>query len=87
MPAKLNTTIKTIDIKEKNQTNRQILRDFCDYLQSMDTSENYQNGLFKVLIRYTEYMKEDAIFYEIQVKEQSIGIHGFKKENGQRRYI
>lgn len=45
LPAKLTTTIKNIDIKVTNQTNRQIIRDFYEYLQKIDTSKNYQNGL------------------------------------------
>ena len=48
LPAKLITTVKNIEIKVRNQTNRQIINDFYKYLQSIDTSENYQNGLLKV---------------------------------------
>ena len=42
MPAKLTTTIGNIEIKVTNPTNRQIVKDFYEYLQNIDTSENYQ---------------------------------------------
>jgi len=48
LPAKLTTTIRNIDIKVTNQTNRHLIREFHEYLQNIDTSENYQNGLLKV---------------------------------------
>ena len=70
MPAKLSTTIENIDLKVKNQVNRQIIKEFYEYLQNIDTSQNYQNGLLKVLIRYAEYVGEDAKFYQIQEKRQ-----------------
>ena len=66
MPAKLTTTIQNIDIKITNQTNRQIIKDFYEYLQKIDTSENYQNGLLKVLIRYAEHIGKNITFYQIQ---------------------
>jgi hypothetical protein len=72
LPAKLVTTVANIDIKVKNQTNRQIIREFYDYLQSIDTSENYQNGLLKVLIRYAEHLGEMITFYQIQDKQQIV---------------
>ena len=66
MPAKLTTTIRNIDIKVTNHTNRQIIREFHEYLQNIDTSENYQNGLLKVLIRYAEHLGNHTTFYQIQ---------------------
>ena len=66
MPAKLTTTIRNIEIKVTNQTNRQIIKDFYKYLQNIDTSENYQNGLLNVLIRYAEHIGKNITFYQIQ---------------------
>jgi len=66
LPAKLTTTVKNIDNKVINQTNRQIIKDFYEYLQHIDTSGNYQNGLLKVLIRYAEYMGDNKTFYQFQ---------------------
>jgi hypothetical protein len=81
LPAKLTTTVKNIEIKVKNQTNRQIINDFYEYLQNIDTSENYQNGLLKVLIRYAEHIGKNTTFYQIQEKEQILGFLDLKKKS------
>jgi hypothetical protein len=52
MPAKLTTTIKNIGKKVQNNINRDLITEFYDYLASIDTSETYQNGLLKVIIRF-----------------------------------
>jgi hypothetical protein len=70
LPAKLTTTIQNIDVKIANQVNRQLINEFYEYLKNIDTSENYQNGLLKVLVRYAEYVGEKTTFYQIQEKEQ-----------------
>lgn len=80
MPAKLTTTIRNIDIKVTNQTNRQIIREFYEYLQNIDTSENYQNGLLKVLIRYAEHLGNHTTFYQIQEKEQILDFLDSKRK-------
>ena len=72
MPAKLSTTVGNIDTKVKNQVNRELIKEFYIYLKNLDTSENYQNGLLKVIIRYAEYLSPDLTFYQIQDKEQII---------------
>jgi integrase/recombinase XerD len=71
MPAKLTTTITNIEKKVKNQVNRKLIEEFFHYLTSaIDTSENYQNGLLKVLIRYAEHLGPEVTFYQIQEKQQ-----------------
>ncbi len=80
MPAKLTTTVKNIDIKVANQINRQIIKDFYEYLQNIDTSENYQNGLLKVLIRYAEYIGKNTTFYQIQEKGQILDFLDSKRK-------
>jgi len=72
LPAKLSTTVGNIDTKVKNQANRELIKEFYIYLKNLDTSENYQNGLLKVIIRYAEYLGIDITFYQIQDKEQTI---------------
>ena len=72
MPAKLDTTIKNIDIKVENETNRQLIREFYEYLTSIDTSDNYQNGLIKVLIRFAEYLGKNTTFYQLKDKKNTI---------------
>lgn len=37
----------------------EILLEFYDYLKNIDTSESYQNGLLKVITRYTEHLGKD----------------------------
>ena len=54
MPAKLDTTIKNIEIKVENETNRQLKKEFHEYLTNINTSKNYQNGLIKV-IRFAQH--------------------------------
>ncbi|VFJ14526.1 hypothetical protein [Candidatus Nitrosocosmicus franklandus] len=81
MPAKLITTIKNIDVKVANQTNRQIIKEFYEYLKTIDTSENYQNGLLKVLIRYAEYIGVYTTFYQIQEKEQILNFLDSKRKS------
>ena len=50
----------------------------------MDTSENYQNGLLKVLIRYAEFLGESMVFYQIQNKEQVLDfLDSKRKEEGE----
>jgi integrase/recombinase XerD len=73
LPAKLSTTVNNIDTKVKNQVNRYLIKDFYIYLRNLDTSDNYQNGLLRVIIRYAEYLGQDnTTFYQIQDKEQII---------------
>jgi hypothetical protein len=72
LPARLSTTVSNIDSKVKNQVNRELIKEFYIYLKNLDTSDNYQNGLLKVIIRYTEYLAPDTTFYQIQYKEQII---------------
>jgi len=72
LPAKLSTTVGNIDTKVKNQVNRELIKEFYIYLKNLDTSENYQNDLLKVIIRYAQYLGPDLTFYQIQDKEEII---------------
>jgi integrase/recombinase XerD len=72
LPAKLTTTVNNIDAKVKNQVNRDLIKQFYSYLKNIDTSDNYQNGLLKVIIRYVEHLGQETTFYQIQDKEQII---------------
>ena len=81
MPAKLTTTIKNIEIKVTNQTNRQIINDFYEYLQNIDTSENYQNGMLKVLIRYAVHLGGNTTFFQVQEKVQVLDFLDSKRKS------
>jgi hypothetical protein len=72
LPAKLTTTINNIDTKVKNQVNKDRIKEFFEYLKNIDTSDNYQNGLLKVIIRFAEHIGVETTFYQIQDKEQII---------------
>ncbi len=50
LPAKLSTTVANIKKKLHNQVNQDLISGFYYYLKTIDTSENYQNGLLKVLL-------------------------------------
>ena len=80
MPAKLTTTVSNIDKKIKNQVNKELIKEFYIYLKDLDTSKSYQNGLLKVLIRYTEYLGPEVTFYQIQDREQIIKYLDLKRK-------
>ncbi len=80
MPAKLTTPVNNIDKKVKNSVNRELIKEFYIYLKNIDTSENYQNGPLKVIIRYAEYLGMDTPFYEIKDKEQIIEFLDLKRK-------
>ena len=80
MPANLTTTITNIDKKVKNQVNRIIVKEFFTFLKNQGISENYQNGLLKVLIRYAEYLGSAVTFYQNQDKEQIIKYLDLKRK-------
>ncbi len=80
MPAKLITTVNNIEIKVANIINRELITEFYNYLTNIDTSENYQNGLLKVIIRYAEYLGPSVTFYQIQDKEQILKFLDLKKK-------
>ena len=80
MPAKLSTTLKNIEKKVKNNVNSNLITEFYNYLASIDTSESYQNGLLKVIIRYAEYLGPETTFYQIINKEQIIKFLDLKRK-------
>jgi hypothetical protein len=81
LPAKLATTIKNIDVKIENETNRQLITEFYHYLIEIETSESYQNGLIKVLIRFAEYIGEKSTFYHVKDKEKILEFLNLKRKN------
>ena len=80
MPAKLTTTVNNIEIKVANITNRNLITEFYNYLTNIDTSENYQNGLLKVIIRYAEHLGPNVTFNQIKDKEQILEFLDLKKK-------
>ena len=45
LPVKLSTTIQNLDTKVSNSYNKEIILKIYEYWKSIDTSENYQNGV------------------------------------------
>jgi integrase/recombinase XerD len=80
LPAKLTTTIENIDKKVYNNINRELIRKFYKYLKYIDTSENYQNGLIKVIIRFAEYLGSGVTFYETKDKEKILQLLDLKRK-------
>ncbi len=80
MPAKLSTTLENIEKKVDNKVNRDLIIEFYDYLTSIDTSESYQNGLLKVIIRFAEYIGTNTTFYQINTEEQILKFLDQKKK-------
>jgi integrase/recombinase XerD len=80
LPAKLTTTIENIDKKVYNNINRELIGKFYKYLKDIDTSENYQNGLIKVIIRFAEYLGSDVTFYETEDKEKILQFLDLKRK-------
>ncbi len=85
MPAKLSTTLENIEKKVDNKVNRDLIIEFYDYLTSIDTSESYQNGLLKVIIRFAEYIGTNTTFYQINTKEQILTFFKYKEKDSGRR--
>ena len=80
MPAKLTTTVNNIEIKVANITNRNLITEFYNYLTNIDTSENYQNGLLKVIIRYAEHLGPNVTFNKMKDKKEIMKFLDLKKK-------
>jgi integrase/recombinase XerD len=69
MPVKLSTTISNIS-SISNPTNSTLIHEFYQYMKSIGTSENYQNGNLKIIIYFAKFLGPTTDFYSIQKKEQ-----------------
>ena len=69
MPVKLSTTISNIS-SISNPTNSALIHEFYQYMKSIGTSENYQNGNLKIIIYFAKFLGPTTDFYSIQKKEQ-----------------
>ena len=55
MPIKLSTTLAKIDLIE-NIENRQLVKQYNKYMNSIDASERHQNNNLKVIISYVNFL-------------------------------
>jgi hypothetical protein len=69
MPVKLTTTIATIS-SIYNPINKTLLHEFIQYMKSIGTSENYQNGNLKIMIYLARFLGSDTDFYQVQQRQQ-----------------
>lgn len=66
MPVKLSTTINSIS-SVPNPANSTIIHEFHQYVKSIGTSENYQNGNLKIIIYFGRFLGPTTDFYSIQM--------------------
>ena len=66
---KLATSIATIS-SISNPINKTLLHEFIQYMKSIGTSENYQNGNLKIMIYLARFLGYDTDFYQIQLRQQ-----------------
>lgn len=58
-----------------------VIHEFYRYLKKIDTSENYQKGMLKVIIRFAEYLGPDTPSEQIQTKEQVLQFLDLKRKD------
>src|SRR5215208_6390630 len=89
MPIKLETVLKRIP-NIKNETNRQLIYQFHQYLVARDTSENHQKHNIKIIIKFSEYI-DHLSFYEVKSKDVIITFldkrRKSKQEDPEQRWI
>ena len=71
MPVKLSTTIGSIS-SIPNPTNSTLIQEFYEYMKSIGTSENYQNGNLKIMIYFARSLGPATDLHSIQKKEQVV---------------
>jgi integrase/recombinase XerD len=77
MPTKLTMTISKITCIQ-NSVNSELVNNFYEYMKSNGASERHQNNNLKVVIAYAKFLGTDVSFYDIQKKEQIIGLGSLK---------
>ncbi len=71
MPVKLATTITNI-CSISNCSNEALLHEFNQYMKSIGTSDNYQNGNLKIMIYFAKFLGCNTNFYDIHKSEQIV---------------
>ena len=71
MPVKLTTTIVNIS-SLSNSTNRSLLYEFYQYMKSIGTSDNYQNGNLKIMTYFAKFLDCDNNLYQFHKREQIV---------------
>jgi hypothetical protein len=66
--------------KLPNHLSRDLILQFHEYLKSLDTSENYQNGILKAVMNFYEFIGYDKNLSEFKNQEK-IMIFSFKEKD------
>ena len=69
MPFKLSTIIEKIE-EVPNIRNKEMLKDFLEYMRANRSSENHQINNLKCIINFSKYLGKDCEFYDVKSKEQ-----------------
>ena len=62
--------MQNIDIKVSNSYIKEIILKFYEYFKSIDTSENYQNGVLNAIMHFSEFF--DTIEFDKIAKKKEI---------------
>lgn len=82
LPVKLSITIQNLDTKVSNSYNKEIILKIYEYWKSIDTSENYQNGV--ITGNYTLFWIfwfNRIWFYKIAKKEEILKFLDSKRKS------
>lgn len=80
MPAKLETTIRNIQLLD-NPVNSRLIHEFYLYLKSNNTSNSYHNQNIKALINFSKYLEFNQNFRQISRKEEVLSFLDSKIKN------
>jgi hypothetical protein len=81
LPVKLSTSLENVRNNISNAANRELILRFYEYLKSVDTSENYQNGILKAVLNFCEFIGQDKYLLQIKDKEQILRFLDSKKKS------
>jgi hypothetical protein len=81
LPVKLSTSLENVRNNISNAANRELILRFYEYLKSLDTSENYQNGILKAVLNFCEFIGQDKYLLQIKDKEQILRFLDSKKKS------
>ena len=68
MPQKLETVLKKIEDIDNN-VNRQLIQQYYIYLQSRDTSTNYQKDNVKLMHMFAKFLAKGKNLYDVKESE------------------
>ena len=79
MPVKLSTTVAKIDLIE-NKENRQLIKNYHEFMKSTDASERHQNNNIKTMIYFVNYISSDIDLSKISTNVLILSFLDTKKK-------